>query len=65
MSEPNQAVLALLKLLETWNAIRPTVDEAIANEEARTGMTRDELHAFSKRLKSETDTITQEDMGDS
>lgn len=62
MAEPNKSILVLIHLLEVWNAVKPTIDQAIANEEARTGMTREQLHAFSKQLIAETESITAHDM---
>lgn len=63
-NEPSTAVLALIRALELINAIRPVIDSVIANEQARTGLSRAELYALSKQLIAETDAITTEDMSD-
>lgn len=62
--DPNAAVLALIRALELINAIRPIIDGIIENEQARTGLTRDQLHELSKKLTAETDAITDEDASD-
>lgn len=60
----NKTLEALIKALALINSLKPILDTALNNEAERAGLSREQLKALTKRLTSETDTITDEDMSD-
>lgn len=65
MADKTSGVLeALIKALELLNAAKPILDSALNTEAERLGLSREERHNLFKRLTTETDTITREDMGE-
>lgn len=64
MPGTNATLEALIKALELVNAVKPILDGALNNEAARMGLSRDELHALTKKITGETDAITKEDISD-
>jgi len=60
----NSTLEALVKALQLIAALRPILTSAIETEAERQGLSREEKQKLFKRLTTETDAITTEDMGD-
>lgn len=60
----NETLEALIKALALINSLKPILDTALNNEAERAGLSREQLKALTKRLTSETDSITDEDASD-
>jgi len=61
---PDNTLAALIKALQLITVLRPVLTAAIDNEAERQGLSRDELHALTKRLTAETAAIATADMGE-
>jgi hypothetical protein len=64
MPGTNEVLEALVRALQLINATKPILDAALNHEVERLGLSREERHALTKRLTSETAEITAADMGD-
>lgn len=66
MSTPRTSPVldAILQGMQIWNTFKPILDGAFKNEADRLGLSRSERKALTDRLTTETDQITDEDMGD-